>query len=188
MSVLDLFRKRTQDVFYTRVLVCSVGQVPEDELDRDFNAYQKYLGSVTLQRFADANELVNAFRDRYDIVHVLTAITVDGKIDDSEINGTELIQKAALDNTKLLWIASSNDPKGYIKGFKANGNKLNLVMTIDRRGDCLPNFIGKLLHEMQSGSSMPVAWNRIAPQIPGQEHPDAPASIFYSGLGQVRFV
>lgn len=188
MSFLDLFRRRTQDVFYTRVLVCSLGDVPEDELNRDFSAYQKYLGSVTLQRFVDANGLVNAFRGRYDIVHVLTAVTVDGRIGDSEISGTELIQQAALDNTKLLWIASSNDPKGYIKGFKPNGNKLNVVMTIDRRGDCLSNFIGKLLNEMQSGLSMPVAWNKIAPQIPGQEHPDAPATIFYSGLGQVRFV
>ena len=188
MSFLDLYRRRTQDVFYTRVLVCSVGDIPQEELDRDFSAYQKYLGSVTLQRFADASGLVNAFRGRYDIVHVLTPVTVDGRIGDSEISGTELIQRAALDNTKLLWIASSNDPKGYIKGFKANGNKLNVVMTIDRRGDCLSNFIGKLLHEMQSGLSMPVAWNKIAPQIPGQEHPDAPVLIFYCGLGKVRFV
>ena len=188
MSFLDLFRRRTQDVFYTRVLVCSVGDVPEDELGRDFNAYQKYLGSVTLQRFEDANGLVNALRGRYDIVHVLTAVTVDGRIGGSEISGTELIQQAALDNTKLLWIASTNDPQGYVKGFKPNGNKLNVVMTIDRRGDCLSNFIGKLLHEMQSGLSMPVAWNKIVPQIPGQEHPDAPATIFYSGLGQIRFL
>jgi hypothetical protein len=188
MSFLDLFRRRTQDVFYTRVLVCSLGDLPVDELDRDFSAYQRYLGSVTLQRFADASGLVNAFRDRYDIVHVLTPVTVDGRIGDSEISGTELIQQAALNNTKLLWIASSNDPKGYIKGFKANGNKLNVVMTVDRRGDCMSNFIGKLLHEMQSGLSMPVAWNKIAPQIPGPEHPDAPATIFYCGLGQVRFV
>jgi hypothetical protein len=124
MSFLDLFRRRTQDVFYTRVLVCSVGHVPEDELDHDFNAYKKYLGSVTLQRFADANGLVKALRDKYDIVHVLTAITVDGRIGNSQISGTELIQQAALDNTKLLWIASGNDPKGYIKGFKPNGNDL----------------------------------------------------------------
>jgi hypothetical protein len=188
MSFLDIFRRRTQDVFYTRVLVCSLGDVPGDELDRDFSAYQKYLGSVTLHRFADANGLLNALRDGYDIVHVLTSVTVDGRIGDSEIGGTELIQKAALDKTKLLWIASSNDPQGYIKGFKPDGNKLNVVMTVDRRGDCLSNFIGKLLHEMRSGLSMPVAWNKIAPQVPGQEHPDAPATIFYSGLGQVRFV
>ncbi len=188
MSFLDLFRRRTQDVFYTRVLVCSLGNVHEDELVADHSAYQKYLESVTLKRFADANGLVSALRDKYDIVHVLTAVTADGRIADSEISGTELIQQAALDNTKLLWIASSNDPKGYIKGFKPDGNKLNVVMTIDRRGDCFSNFIAKLLHEMQSGSSMPVAWNKIAPQIPGQEHPGVPASIFYSGLGQVRFV
>jgi hypothetical protein len=121
MSFLDLFRRRAQDVFNTRVLGCSLGDAPEDGLNRDLGAYQKYLGSVTVQRFADANGLVNAFRSKYDIVHVLTAITVDGRIGESEISGTELIQQAALDNTKLLWIASSNDPQGYIKGFNPNG-------------------------------------------------------------------
>jgi len=40
---------------------------------------------------------------------------------------------------------------------------------------------------MQSGLSMPVAWNRIAPQQ-NKEHLDAPVTIFYCGLGQVRFV
>ena len=62
MSLLDLFRRRTQDVFYTRVLVCSLGEVSDDELDRDFNAYRKHLESVALQHFVDVNRLVNSIR------------------------------------------------------------------------------------------------------------------------------
>ena len=188
MSLLDLFRRRTQDVFYTRVLVCSLGEVSDDELDRDFNAYRKHLESVALQHFVDVNRLVNALRDGYDIVHVLTAVTPDGTIGNDTMTGSELIEKASQCGTKLLWIGTSNNPQGYIKGFKPNGNKLNVVMTIDRGEHRLPDFIEKLLREMQSGFSMPVAWNRIAPQIPGQLHPDAPNTIFYCGLGQVRFI
>jgi hypothetical protein len=187
MSLLHLFRRRTRDISYTRVLVCSIGKVPAADLDRDFSAYQKYLGSVALQRFSEVSDFVNGLRGKYDIVHVLTSVTVDGRIGDSNISGTELVETAVLDDTKLLWIASSNDAQGYINGFKLNRNRLNLIMTVDRRGDCLSTFIEKLLDEMQSGLSMPVAWNKIAPQQ-SKEHLDAPVTIFYCGLGQVRFI
>ena len=188
MSLLDLFRKRMQDVHFTRVLVSSLGDASDDELDRDLNAYRKCLESVVLRHFDDAGELLNALRDGYDIVHVLTAVSPDGRIGKSDITGTELIERATQCGTKLLWIGSSNDSQGYIKGFKPNGTRLNLVMTIDRRENRHSEFIERLFGEMQSGSSMPVAWNKIAPQIPGQQHPDAPTSIFYSGLGQIRFI
>jgi hypothetical protein len=188
MSLLDHFRRRTQDVHYTRVLVCSLGDASEDALNRDFNAYRKHLESVTLQHFEDTDGLVNALRAGYDIVHVLTVVAPDGTIGKGEMTGTELIERATQSGTKLLWIGTGNDAEGYIKGFKPNGNRLNLVMTIDRRENRHSDFIEKLFLEMQSGLSMPVAWNRIAPQIPGKQHPDAPYTIFYSGIGQIRFV
>jgi hypothetical protein len=188
MSILDLFRRRTQDVPYTRVLVCALGEASEDDLGPDCEAYRKHLESVTLQRFADAGEFLNSLRNKYDIVHVLASVSADGKVGETEITGSELIEQSALSGTKLLWMAGNSDPQSYIKGFKPNGIRQNVVMTIDRRGDCLPKFIESLLGEMQSGSSMPVAWNKLAPQIPGEEHSDAPVSIFYAGLGQIRFV
>lgn len=188
MSLLGLFRKRTQDVHFTRVLVCSLGDASSDELNRDFAAYRKFLQSVVLQHFDGAQELLKALGNGYDIVHLLTAVSPDGRIGASDITGTELIERAAQCGTKLLWIGSSNDAQGYIKGFKPNGNRLNLVMTIDRRENRHSEFIERLLGEMQSGSSMPVAWNKIAPQIPGKQHLDTPDAIFSSGLGQIRFV
>jgi hypothetical protein len=188
MSFLDLFRRRTQDVHYTRVLVCSLGDASDCELDGDFNAYRKYLESVTLRRFHDEDELVGTLREGYDIVHVLTAVTPDGTIGEGKMTGTDLIERVCQCGAKLLWIGSSNGAQGYIKGFKPNGSKLNVVMTIDRGEERHSQFLEKLLGEMQAGSSMPVAWNRIAPQIPGRLHPDAPNTIFYAGLGQIRFV
>jgi hypothetical protein len=188
MSFLDFFRRRTEDVFYIRVLVCSLDPAFESELIADFEIYRQHFESVKLHRFKDPNELLNSLADRYDIVHVLAAVTLDGYLGEGQITGTELIEKSASWGTKLLWLASSNDPQGYIKGFKPKGKKLNLVMTIDRGEYRFSRFLEKLLSEMQSGSSMPVAWNRIAPQIPGQQHPDVPGTIFYCGLGQVRFV
>ena len=187
MAFLDLFRNRTQDVVDPKVLVCSLDSAFEAELVHDSDTYKQYFQSVTVQRFADADELLNSLRAEYDIVHVLAAVTPDGYLGYGRIAGTELIERSTNWGTKLLWIASDNDPDGYIKNFKPNGNKLNLVMTIQRRGEHFPSFLNRLLIEMRSGASMPVAWGRIVPQIPGQEHPDAPDTIFFAGLGQVRF-
>ena len=188
MSIFNFLRRRTEDVHFTRVLVCSLGPEFESDLVSDFDTYKRHFESVALSRFKTPEELIDSLSNKYDIVHVLSVVSPSGYLGESEINGTELIEKAASWGSKLLWLANSNDPQGYIKGFKPNGNKLNLVMTIDRGEFRFSNFLEKLFDEMQSGSSMPVAWNRIAPQIPGQPHPDAPETIFYSGLGQVRFL
>jgi hypothetical protein len=188
MGLLDFLRKRTDDILVTRVLVCSIGDSSSKELTEDSALYRQYFQNVTVSQFASTDELIDELAGEYDIVHLFVAVDGNGQIGKSSVTGTKLIEKAALWETKLLWIANNNAPEGYINGFKPNGNKLNLVMTIDRGEHRFTNFLNKLLDEMKSGSSMPIAWNRIAPQIPGQVHPDAPQTIFWSGLGQVRFI
>src|ERR1700746_4038814 len=110
MAFLDLFRKRTQDIVNTKVLVCSLDTALEDELARDSDTYKQYFQNVTVQRFADASELVNSLFWEYDIVHILAMITPDGYMGQSKITGTGLIERSAIWGTKLLWIASDNDP------------------------------------------------------------------------------
>ena len=188
MAFLDRFRKRTQDVLNSKVLICSLGSAFDDFLEKDADTYKRYFQNNTVLRLANANELMDALSGEYDIVHVLASVSPEGYIGESQITGTQLIQRSANLGTKLLWLATDNDPAGYIKNFKPNGNKLNLVMTIQRNGESFTNFLNNLLNGMQSGESMPVAWNNLCPQIPGHEHPDTPATIFFAGLGQIRFV
>jgi hypothetical protein len=116
-------------------------------------------------------------------------VTDRGTIVDSngkEITGTELIQTCCDQNVKLLWIASDNPSERYIKGFGARGKRLNLVMTLERKGPNFPEFLQKLLFRMFYGDTMPVAWNDLCPQIPGSDHPSMPESIFFAGRGGVR--
>jgi hypothetical protein len=85
---------------------------------------------------------------------------------------------------KLLWIASDNPPEGYIKHFRARGKKLNLVMTISRKGEKFTDFLGGLLAQMAQGTTMPTAWVKLAPQSP-KTASDAPECIFFAGRGGV---
>jgi len=88
---------------------------------------------------------------------------------------------------KLLWLASQNKPEGYIKGFKAAGKPLNLVLTIDRKGPRFSTFLVHLLRKMSAGETMPVAWVSLAPQSSNDpRNQDAPACIFAAGRSGVK--
>jgi hypothetical protein len=74
------------------------------------------------------------------------------------------------------------------EGFGARGKRLNLVMTLKRKGSNFPSFLQQLLSRMACGDTMPVAWNDICPQIPRSDHPDASESVFFAGRGGVRLL
>jgi hypothetical protein len=188
MGFIDLFRRQPKAPLNPKVLVCSVGPSFEYLIQKDEGAYRRFSSNVTIKNLTDVTELLSEISAGYDMVHLYANVTADGCIDTSSVTGTELIEKAANAGIKLLWIANGNDPAGYIKNFKLVRNRLNLVMTIDRLGNKFPDFIQVLFGEMMSGASMPVAWSRIVPQVRGQDHPDAPATIFSNGLGQTRFI
>jgi hypothetical protein len=87
----------------------------------------------------------------------------------------------------LLWVASENKPEAYIRGFKAAGKRLNLVMTINRNGSKFLPFLEKLLSRMSAGETMPAAWVSVSPQGPNDpRQQDSPACIFSAGRGGVR--
>jgi len=188
MNFLDFLKKKPAGPLNPKVLVCSVGDGFEAFASEDAAAYQRFLPQTSVLHFADAEALLSAASDHYDILDVFVDVNSDGLLGKSAHSGTELVEIATTAGTKLLWIANGNSPGGYIKNFKAKGKSINLVMTISRDGAKFPNFLHSLLGEMKYGATMPVAWNRLAPQIPGKEHTDAPTSIFFCGLGQARFI
>jgi len=189
MGILNLFRK--DEVRGAKVLVCALDNRFEDLLKGDAEVYGRYYRATTTTVFPGIQALLRNLEQKYDIVHLICDVSADGAIADAsgeEITGTQLIQNCCDQNVKLLWTASDNPPERYIKGFGARGKRLNLVMTLKRKGPNFPGFLQKLLSQMAYGDTMPVAWNDLCPQIPGSDHPDAPESIFFAGRGGVRLL
>jgi hypothetical protein len=189
MGILDLFRK--DEIFGPKVLVCALDSRFDELLKSDSEVYGQYYRATTTAVFPSVRALLGHFEQKYDIVHLLCDVTANGTITDAsgeEITGTEIIQRCCDQNVKLLWSASDNPPERYIKGFGARGKRLNLVMTLTRKGPNFPSFLQKLLSRMAYGDTMPVAWNDLCPQIPGSDHPDAPESIFFAGRGGVKLL
>jgi len=191
MSILDLFRKNKDEVHGAKVLVCAIDSRFDDLLKEDSETYGHYYRATTTEVLPSIQALLGRLDQKFDIVHLIAEVTEAGTIRDAsghEITGTELIQRCCDHDVKLLWAASDNPPERYIKGFGARGKRLNLVMTLKRKGPNFPSFLQKMLSRMAYGDTMPVAWNDLCPQIPRSEHKDAPESIFFAGRGGVRLL
>ena len=191
MGILDLFRRNQDQVHAARVLVCAIDSHFDDLLREDSEIYSRYYRATTSEVFPSIEALLGRLEQKFDIVHLIADVTEAGTIRDArgnEVTGTELIQRCCDHDVKLLWAASDNPPERYIKGFGARGKRLNLVMTLKRKGPNFPRFLQEMLSRMAYGESMPVAWNDICPQIPKAEHKDAPESIFFAGRGGVRLL
>jgi hypothetical protein len=120
-----------------------------------------------------------------DVLLVYCEIASNGVVQGANRNLRELIRDSG---ASIVVVAMNHGVDAYI----ATAPKLpfggaNLVMTIDRKGAGLPTFLAHLFERMNAGTSMPVAWNELAPQIPGVGHGDAPETIFACERGQLAF-
>ena len=119
------------------------------------------------------------------VLFLYGALQVTGQVAGS-IFLRDLIREAG---AYVAVIASENPPDAYIKGVgRPDGRwRANIVMCVDRRGDKFAQFFYDLFTLMFGGTPMPGAWVTLAPQIPGDEHPNTPESIMSAEAGQVVF-
>jgi hypothetical protein len=112
-------------------------------------------------------------------------IGLDGRIRGTEEGLHELIRDSG---AVVVVVASENDGNAYNAAGNHTGyGRANLVMTLQRKGDAFPNFFARLFAEMKAGMTMPLAWVKLAPQIPGHDHSDCPGTIFACEAGQMAF-
>ena len=191
VGILDRFRKNKDEVHGARVLVCAIDGRFEELVKQDSEIYRRHYRATTAVVLPSLQVLTERLEQRFDIVHLIADVTDAGTIRDAgghQTTGTELIQCCCDHDVKLLWAAVDNLPERYVKGFAARGKRLNLVMTINRKGPNFASFLQKLLSRLACGDTMPIAWNDICPQIPHLNPKDAPESIFFAGRANVKLL
>lgn len=111
--------------------------------------------------------MLDSLGEGFDIVHLFAEIQNDGSItvaNGTKVEGAAIVQRCCNSGVKLLWIANSNPPQSYLRGFKLQSGRLNLIMTIDRKGDQFIAFLANLLTKLKNKESLPKAWVSLAPQ------------------------
>ena len=106
-----------------RVLVCSLDNSFHTIFEADCMVYQRHYRMLDTALISGIPELLVAIEKRYDIVHLLCGISLDGLLTDQNmaLSGTELIRKCCDADVKLLWIANENNAPRYIRGFRVRG-------------------------------------------------------------------
>jgi len=120
-----------------------------------------------------------------DVLFIYCDISGDGRISGTSAGLRDIIRDSG---ALVVVVASENPSQGYIAAAKKTGyGHANLVLTLERRGAVFSTFFSRLFAQMMRGTSMPIAWVKLAPQIPGHEHPGCPGAIFAAEAGQIAF-
>jgi len=120
-----------------------------------------------------------------DVLFIYCDIGWDGRISGTTAGLRDLIRDSG---ARVVVVASENPRESYLASAKKTGyGHANLVLTLERRGAVFSPFFNRLFAQMMKGTPMPVAWVKLAPQIPGHDHKDCPGTIFAAEAGQIAF-
>lgn len=120
-----------------------------------------------------------------DVLFIYCDVGSDGRISGTTAGLRDIIRDSG---ARVVVVASENSGESYIASAKKTGyGHANLVLTLDRRGAVFSTFFSRLFAQMMKGTSMPMAWVKLAPQIPGHDHADCPEAIFSAEAGQIAF-
>lgn len=120
-----------------------------------------------------------------DVLFIYCDVGSDGRISGTTAGLRDIIRDSG---ARVVVVASENLGESYIASAKKTGyGHANLVLTLDRRGAVFSGFFSRLFAQMMKGTSMPMAWVKLAPQIPGHDHADCPGTIFAAEAGQIAF-
>lgn len=126
-----------------RILVCSLDPRFSETVIADHKVYGRFFPDSTAAVLDNIHELLDFVGRGYDILHLLCDVSAAGFIRDlrdQTISGTELIDACLAANVKLLWFASDNPFDGY-RNFDLKYARLNVVMTLERKGEKFPRFL-----------------------------------------------
>lgn len=178
--VVVLYRYRRPTKAFIEKPVLGLLDISGGQSVSEVNADRETLGGLFDEVFVSTSK-----PPKCDVLLLYCSIETDGRIRGSELGLRELIRESG---APVVIVASENTAEQYHAAAKKKDyGHANLVMTIGRRGEVFGQFFHKLFSAMKGGTSMPLAWVKLAPQIPGKDHPDCPISLMLCEVGQIAF-
>ena len=158
--------------------------------EEDKVIYEGVYKDFTIEGFSSIEALKSLLAERkYDLLHLLVRVDECGELDDPEgdmIKLAEIVALTAEKHVSYILLAAENKQECYLAATDHGmAPSANLVMTIERRKENFPTFMGTLFRLICKGETMPMAWNKLAPQIEGKDHKDAPCCMLSVGAANV---
>jgi hypothetical protein len=143
--------------------------------EQDARALQPVLGA------AEQSDLTVP---KCDVLLLYSDLSSDGRIANTKMWLGEVVRASG---ATVLVVASENPGPAYTASKGPGYGRVNLVLTLSRRGEAFPRFFVRLFEDMKRGTPMPMAWVKMAPQGPVAERGELPSTIFACMAGGVRF-
>jgi hypothetical protein len=137
-----------------------------------------------LQPVLGAPEQSHSAVPKCDVLFLYGDLSSDGRIATTRMWLGEVVRASG---ASILVVASENPGPNYTASKGPGYGRVNLVLTLSRRGEAFPRFFVRLFEDMKRGTPMPMAWVKLAPQGPVPEHSELPSTIFVCMAGGVRF-
>jgi hypothetical protein len=111
-------------------------------------------------------------------------LSPSGNITGRSTNLPQIIRES---EAHIVIVATPNDQEACVAAaHKANGENANVVLTLDRKGESFSQFFASLFMDMKRGTTMPLAWHRLAPQGVSS-HTACPETICLIKHGRLAF-
>jgi hypothetical protein len=180
---------RIANIDNPKIVLLQIGNVSQSQLDSDKGIYSDFYSNVTTKTVNDLKGLTDFIgNSSFDLFHLFVDIDMEGNIFDgtqNKINIYKLVDLIQTRDAKYIFFAKDNPVEGYNKGAQAIKHTTNVVMTLERKENNFPDFFRKVFSKVSKGQPFPVAWNEIAPQIPGAMHENIPVTLAVMGAGGV---
>jgi len=145
---------------------------------------------ATLEFVFNGNiQIANRNLPRCNVLFLYGALDASGRLAGNSFTFRDVIRGAG---AHVAVLASElqpdllSDPE-FMKGLPGNGDwPANIVITLSRNGDHFGRFFHQLFSYMLAGTSMPLAWVKLAPQV-REQRPDIPATICLMEAGHIAF-
>jgi len=175
-----------------KILICSVGEhgMLEKQASDDFRVYSEIYKNVRCNKFKGAREFLQHIKsESYDIVHFLAFFNEDKRVIDGEDDITDFDIVTTSRDANVKWLFSAAENNSPFTNTQFGPLPLHFVFTIRRSGDIFDRWLERLLLLMAKGTSMPVAWVTLVPQIPElADKTESPGCVFAGGRGQALFL
>jgi len=120
-----------------------------------------------------------------DVLMIYCDVEANGKLTNLRVSLRELIKSAG---ALIAIVATNNPPEHYSNSIGgSNGWTANIVLVADRNGDKFQTFFKKLFQAMNGGTSMMMAWVKLAPQGPGGDLSEYPTTCVLAEAGHLTF-
>ncbi len=140
--------------------------------------------TLALQPVLGVAEQSTSVAPKCDVLFLYSDLSADGRLASTQMWLGELVRASG---ATILVVATENPGAAYNASKGTGYGRVNLVMTLSRRGDLFARFFVRLFEDMRRGTPMPMAWVKLAPQGPVPAHNELPGTMFACMAGQVAF-